>query len=75
MSDKVRDEVVNKLNELTNEFPDGGFVIVTVQETQGQEHIRTFSNLPDASVQYVAALIVENGEVVEKKTKKKRKLH
>lgn len=75
MSDKVRDEVIAKLKELTTDFPDQGFVVVTVDEQQGREHITTFSNLPDESVQYVAALIIESGEEAEKKQRKMRKLH
>lgn len=75
MSDKIRTEVIAKLKELTNDFPDQGFVVVSVGEQHGREHITTFSNLPDESVQYVAALIIESGEETEKKARKRKKLH
>lgn len=71
----MRDEVISVLQDLKDRNPDHGFVIVTVGTQHGREHILTYSNMPDDSVKYVAALIVEMGEGVEQSTKKRKKLH
>jgi hypothetical protein len=73
--DKLREQVLDALTGLKDDNPDNGFIIVTVGAKNGREHILTYSNLPDESVKYVAALIVDMGEEVEHSAKKRRKLH
>jgi hypothetical protein len=71
----MRDEVIAALQELKEQNPEHGFIIVTVGAQHGREHILTYSNMPDDSVKYVAALIVDMGEGVEKSAKQRKKLH
>lgn len=74
-TDKLKADVIEVLSGLKDQNPDHGFIIVTVGSQNGREHVLTYSNMPDKSVKYVAALIVDMGEGVEQSAKKRKKLH
>ncbi|MBY0559989.1 hypothetical protein [Hyphomicrobium sp.] len=62
------------MQELTEAMPANGFIVVSMGEKHGKDHLLTYSNLPDDEVQHVAALILDVGSVPEVSAPKDRKM-